>query len=218
MHCGTTLGPKRGVTHADVLAALGGPARPSPEDSARMLAGAGATLVYTPAVIAGWGRLAEIRDDIGVRGPLHAAERLLDYFGARRFVVGYTHSPYSARILGALELLGADRAVAVRGIEGSDVVRPGRPTAIGSAGPLDLPEDLGQRLPTEGGAEASAGATRAVLAGDLNGAVEQTVAISAGLRLYAAGLVDEPRIGALRGAAAIRDGTAAATLEALVRA
>ena len=96
------------------------------------------------------------------------------------------------------------------------MARPGRPTAIGSAGPLDLPEDLGQRLPAEGGAEASAVATRAVLAGERNGAVEQAVAISAGLRLYAAGLVDEPRAGALRGSAAIADGSAAATLEALV--
>ena len=217
MHCGTTLGPKRGVTQADVLAALGGPATPSPEDSARMLADAGATLVYTPAVVSGWQRLVEIRDDIGVRGPLHAAERLLDFFGARRFVIGYTHTPYSARILGALDQLGTDRAITVRGIEGSDVARPGRPTAIASEGPLDLPEDVGQRLPAEGGgAESSAAATRAVLAGERNGVLEHAVAISAGLRLYAAGLVEEPRAGAQRGSAAIRDGSAAAALEALV--
>jgi len=216
MHCGTTLGPKRGVTQADVLAALGGTAAPSPEESARMLTDAGVTLVYTPSVVAGWERLVAIRDDIGVRGPLHAAERLLDFFGARRFVIGYTHSPYSGRILGALEQLGADRVVAVRGIEGSDVARPGRPTAFASEGMLDLPEDLGLKLPAEGGADASAAATRAVLAGELNGVLEHTVAISAGLRLYAAGLVDEPRVGAERGRAALRDGSATAALDALV--
>ena len=216
MHCGSTLGPKRGVTQADVLAALGGPARPSPVESARMLVEAGVSLVYTPAVVAGWERMVEIRDDIGVRGPLHAAERLLDFFGARRFVIGYTHSPYSARILSALARLGAQRAVAVRGIEGSDVVRPGRPTAVASEGPLELTEDLGRRLPAEGGAQASAEATREVLAGRLNGALEHAVAVSAGLRLYAAGLVDRPAEGEERGRRAIRDGSAEASLDALI--
>ncbi|PZS29731.1 MAG: hypothetical protein DLM61_12315 [Pseudonocardiales bacterium] len=216
MHCGSTLGPKRGVTQADVLAGLGGPATPSAEQSASMLERAGATLVYAPAVMPWWQRLRRIRDDIGVRSPLHAAERLQAFFGARRFVIGFTHSPYSGRILGALDQLGAARAVAVRGIEGSDVVRPGRPTAFAAEGPLELPEELGQRLPSEGGAEASATATRAVVAGELNGAVEQAVALSAGLRLYAAGLCEDPRAGLQRGRAALRDGSAAAALEAMV--
>jgi anthranilate phosphoribosyltransferase len=216
MHCGTTLGPKRGVTQGDVLGALGGCATPTPQQSAQMLERAGVTLVHTPAVQPGWERLAAIRDEVGVRGPLHAAERLQDFFGARRFVVGFTHSPYSDRMLGALGRLGAQRAVTVRGIEGSDVVRPGRPTAFAAEGALDLPEQLGDRLPVEGGAQVSGRATRAVLAGELNGAVEQAVTLSAGLRLYAAGLVDDPRVGAQRGAVALRDGSATATLDALV--
>jgi anthranilate phosphoribosyltransferase len=104
----------------------------------------------------------------------------------------------------------------VRGIEGSDVARPGRPTAFAADGPLELPEELGQRLPSEGGAQVSATATRAVLAGELNGAVEQAVALSAALRLYAAGLCEEPRAGLERGRAALRDGSAAAVLDAMV--
>jgi len=216
MHCGPTLGPKRGVTQADVLARLGGPAAPSAEQSASMLERAGATLVYAPAVMPWWERLRRIRDDIGVRGPLHAAERLQAFFGARRFVIGFTHSPYSERILGALDRLGAARAVTVRGIEGSDVVRPGRPVAFAAEGPLELPEQLGQRLGSEGGVEASATATREVLAGNLDGAVEQAVALSAGLRLYAAGLCEDPRAGLERGRAALRDGSAAAALDAMV--
>ncbi len=216
MHCGATLGPKRGVTQAEVLAGLGGPATPSAEQSAGMHERAGATLVYAPAVMPWWERLRRIRDEVGVRGPLHAAERLQAFFGARRFVIGFTHSPYSDRILGALDCLGAERAVAVRGIEGSDVVRPGRPSAFGVDGPLELPEELGQRLPSEGGAQESAEATREVLAGRLDGAIEQAVALSAGLRLYAAGLCDDPRAGADRGRAALRDGSAAAVLDAMV--
>ncbi|MDQ3719208.1 MAG: hypothetical protein M3350_00195 [Actinomycetota bacterium] len=216
MHCGGTLGPKRGVTQGDVLAALGGPAQPTAEQSATMLERSGLALVYTPAVTAGWERLRPLRDQIGVRGPLHAAERLQRFFGARRFVIGFTHSPYPERILGALSALGAERSVAVRGIEGSDVARPGRPTAIAQNGPLELPEQLGHRVPAEGGAEASATATRAVLAGELNGPVEQAVALSAGLRLYAAGLEEDPRAATERGRTALRDGSAAAALDALL--
>jgi len=216
MHCGATLGPKRGVTQADVLAGLGGPARPTPEQSVAMLERSGVALVYTPAVTAGWERLRPLRDQIGVRGPLHAAERLQGFFGARRFVIGFTHSPYPGRILGALTALGAERSVAVRGVEGSDVARPGRPTAITDTGPLELPEQLGHRMPAEGGAEASAAATRGVLAGDLNGPVEQAVALSAGLRLYAAGLCEDPSEATERSRDALRDGSAAAALDALL--
>lgn len=218
MHCGTRLGPKRGTTPAEVLAALGGPSTPDGDESTRMLERSGATLVYVPAVVPGWERLARIRDEMGVRGPLHAAERLQDFFGARRFVVGYTHSPFKDRLLGALGQLGAERAVAVRGIEGSDVVRPGRPLAGASDGPIELPEDLSQRLPEEGGAEVSAAFTRAVLAGEENGALERSVSLSAGLRLYAAGLVDDPLAGARRASAALSEGRAAATLDALIGA
>lgn len=216
MHCGRTLGPKRGVTQSDVLDALDGPAAPTPAQSVQMLERSGVTLVHTPAVQPGWSRLAAIRDELGVRGPLHAAERLQDFFGARRFVVGFTHSPYSDRVLGALHQLGAERAVTVRGVEGSDVARPGRPSAFAAGGALDLPGQLGDRLPAEGGAEASGRATRAVLAGELDGAVEHAVALSAGLRLYAAGLAADPRAGTERARAALRDGSAAATLDALV--
>jgi anthranilate phosphoribosyltransferase len=217
MHCGGRLGPKRGVTPADVLAELGGRHEPDAADSARMLERSGATVVYTPAVLPGWERLARIRDQIGVRGPVHAAERLLDFFGSRRFVVGYTHNPYSERILRALEQLGAERAVAVRGIEGSDIVRPGRPSAFEAGGPLELPEQLGGRVELEGTAEDSAVLTRAVLAGETNGAAARAVTLSAGLRVYVSGLTDDPRAATRYAEAALVDGRGLAALEALAQ-
>jgi anthranilate phosphoribosyltransferase len=218
MHCGDKLGPKHGVTQADVLAALGGEARPDAAGSLDMLERSGATLVYTPAVLPGWDRLARLRDQIGVRGPVHAAERLLAFFGARRFVVAYTHSPYSERILGALAQLGADRAVTVRGIEGTDVVRPGRPSAFDAAGALELPEQLSGRVELEGNAQDSAALTRAVLAGEANGASARAVTLSAGLRLHVAGL-GGGLTGAIRHAeAALAEGRGLAALDALVGA
>jgi len=218
MHCGRRLGPKRGITQADVLADLGGPAQPDADQSARMLERSGATVVYTPAVLPGWERLARLRDQIGVRGPVHAAERLLAFFGSRRFVVAYTHSPYSDRILGALDRLGAERAVAVRGIEGSDVVRPGRPTAFEAAGPLELPEQLGGRVEVEGTAEGSGALTRAILAGEANGASARAVTLSAAVRLYVAGVTGDLRVAIGEAEAALADGRGLATLDALVGA
>jgi anthranilate phosphoribosyltransferase len=216
LHCGDTLGPKRGVTVADVLAALGGPACPRPEESTAMFDRAGLTLVHAGEALPGWRRLAALRDEIGLRGPVHSAEKLVDYLGARRFVVGHTHGPYGARICGALALLEAERAVAVRGVEGSDVLRPGRPVAIEGDAALELPERLGDRLPDESGADASAALTRAVVSGDEDGVIAYAVALSAGLRLVVAGLARDAVAGMAAARAAVADGRAGHTLAALV--
>jgi anthranilate phosphoribosyltransferase len=214
--CGDRLGPKHGVTPADVLAALGGPARPSPEASEAMLARAGVALVHAGAALPGWDALAVLRDEIGLRGPLHSAEKLVDWFGARRFVVGHTHGGYGPRLLGALARLGAERAVAVRGIEGSDLLRPGRPSALADDGPLELPERLGMALRGDPDPEPAAALTRAVLAGVDDGAARQAVTLSAAVRLVAAGVVPDPADGMRRAEAVLTEGRALATLDALV--
>lgn len=216
MHCGDTLGPKYGTTVADVLAALGGPGRPTLAESRGMLERSGACVVHAGAALPGWSRLAEIRDEIGLRGPVHSAEKLVDWFGARRFVVGHTHGPYAERLVGALERLGAELAVAVRGLEGSDVMRPGRPVAHQSGHTLELPELLGARLRGGGGAEESAWLTRVALRGEGDDLLAHTIALSAGLRLYTAGLAPDPLRGARQAREALRDGRAATALSALL--
>jgi anthranilate phosphoribosyltransferase len=216
VHCGGTLGPKRGVTAADVLAALGGPARPQPAESLAMLERADVALVHAGAAIPGWDALAHVRDEIGLRGPLHSAEKLVDHLGATRFVVGHTHSSYRERILGALTLLGAHHGVAVRGVEGSDVLRPGRPSAADSHGALDLPETPGAVLRGDPEPELAAQLTRAICSGEEHGVAARAATLSAGVRLYAAGCCDSAAAGAELAAAAIGDGRAGATLEALL--
>src|SRR3954462_2516196 len=79
VHCGSTLGPKHGTTPADVLAALGGPGRPEPAESVAMLDRPDVALVPAGAAIPGWDALAAIRDEIGLRGPLHSAEKLVNH-------------------------------------------------------------------------------------------------------------------------------------------
>jgi anthranilate phosphoribosyltransferase len=215
IHCGPRIGPKYGVTPADVLAALGGPVAPSLAQSEAMLARAGVTLTSTPLAVKGWSALVRVRNEVGLRGPVHSAEKLIDYFGAERFVVGYTHSPYAGRLLGALALLGARRAVAVRGIEGSDVLRPGRPVAHELDGAVELPERPGEALKAPGGAGPAAELTSAILRG-AGGPERVAVLGSAAVRLYAAGLVRDARDGFDLAAAAISRGEAAATLQAMV--
>jgi hypothetical protein len=78
-----------------------------------MLARAGVTVVHAAEALLGWSALAELRDEVGPRGPVHSAEKLVAWFGAQRFVVGYSHQPYRERLLGALALLGARQAIAV---------------------------------------------------------------------------------------------------------
>jgi anthranilate phosphoribosyltransferase len=228
LHCGDSLGPKHGVTVADVLGALGGPHRPSGEQSTRMLETAGVTVVHAGESLPGWRELAAIRDEIGVRGPLHSAEKLVDYFGARRFVVGHTHSSYSERLLGALELLGGERSVAVRGVEGSDMMRPGRPQAFEPGRALELPQRMDSRITRpqpidrsrgpQQAAEYSARLTTELVSGELKGPLAYTVALNAGLRLYAAGLVTDTRDGLELAEAAVCDGGAQATLRAMLAA
>jgi anthranilate phosphoribosyltransferase len=218
MHCGSTLGPKRGTTPADVFAALGGLARPEPADSLAMLERADVALVHAGAAIPGWDALALVRDEIGLRGPVHTAEKLVDHLGATRFVVGHTHSSYRERILGALARLGAERAVAVRGMEGADVLRVGRPSAAAADGPLDIAASPGSVLRGDADAEIAAGLTRAILAGDEHGVAAETAMLSAGLRLHVAGRCDSVAAGAALAAATIADGRATATLEALLAA
>ncbi len=216
VHCGATLGPKHGTTPADVLAALGGPARPEPAESRAMLDRCGVALVHAGAAIAGWDALATLRDEIGLRGPLHSAEKLVDHLGATHFVIGHTHSIYRERLQGALSLLGAHRVVTVRGMEGADVMRAGRPSASDSLGPIELPESPGALLRGDRDPAVAADLTRAIAAGDEHGVAAQTALLSAGLRLYVAGRCASVSAGAALAGETVSDGRASATIDALL--
>lgn len=214
--CGGRLGPKHGITAADVLGALGGPAKPKPADSEAAMARAGVAVVHAGEAIEGWDALAAMRDEVGLRGPIHSSEKLVDWFGATQFVVGHTHGSYGAKLLGALERLGCARAFAVRGVEGSDVLRPGRPVAVGLGGPLELPESLGLHLRGDPDAKLAAALTRAVLGGEETGAAARAVVLSAAVKLMAAGLADRPEDAVRHAQDAIADGRASAALDALL--
>jgi anthranilate phosphoribosyltransferase len=217
LHCGDSLGPKYGTNPADVLAALGGPRRPGLDASRAMLEASGISLVHAGEAIPGWDRLAAIRNQVGLRGPVHSAEKLVDHLGADSFVVGYTHQPYGPRLVEALSVLGAQPSLAVRGVEGSDIPRPARPQATGVNGTPELPQQLGLQLPEDSASpEASAALTRAILGGTEAGPAERAVALGAVLRLWAAGHCDSVDDGLAQTRRAISSGAAAASLERML--
>jgi anthranilate phosphoribosyltransferase len=217
VHCGDSLGPKYGTNPADVLAALGGPRRPSIDASRAMLEASGISLVHAGEAIPGWDRLAAIRNQVGLRGPVHSAEKLVDHLGAKRFVVGYTHQPYGPRLVEALSLLGAEPSLAVRGVEGSDIPRPARPQATAMNGGPELPQRLGLQLPEDAASpDRSAELTKAILNGEEEGPAQRATLLGAVLRLWAAGLCDSVEEGLDRGSEAIDSRTARASLDRLL--
>jgi anthranilate phosphoribosyltransferase len=218
VHCGDSLGPKYGTTPADVLHALGGNSRPSLEQSRAMLETSGVAVVHTGEAIPGWERLARIRDEVGLRGPVHSAEKMVDHFAARRFVVGYSHQPYGPRLVSALGILGADSSLAVRGIEGSDVPRPARPQASGD-GAFELPQSLGLKLPRDSSSpQTSAELTRAILSGADQGGAAVAALIGAVLRASVAGLCESFQAGMARARSAVATGEATRRLERMLAA
>lgn len=216
VHCGTTLGPKHGVTVADVAGRLGAPHQPTARQAEESLTRSGVALVNAATLLEGWSAVSAMRDEIGLRGPLHSAEKLVDWFGAGRFVVGYTHTQYAALLTGALAHLGAGAAYTVRGVEGSDVARPGRPVVHRNGEPLEIPEQLGDRLPDGPGADVAAERTLDVLAGRGDRITSYAVVLSAAIRLHAAGLAPTVLRGVSMARSAIAGGQAKAALDAFV--
>lgn len=216
VHCGDGIGPKYGTTMLDVFAALGGSARPTLTESLAMLERSGLAVVHAAEAVPKWDGLSGLRDEIGLRTGIHTAEKLVDHLGATRFVVGHTHGSYRERILGALELLGVEVAVTVRGMEGSDVVRVARPTASDPDRQLDLPEAPGVVLRGDPDAGLAATVTREIVRGADHGAATTTAVMSAAVRVYAGGLCASPREGMRLVGEAVADGRAEAALDALL--
>jgi anthranilate phosphoribosyltransferase len=101
-------------------------------------------------------------------------------------------------------------------MEGSDVLRAGRPSASDGGGPLDIPETPGAVLRGDADPQVAAELTRAIASGAEHGVAAHTALLSAGVRLYAAGRCERVSAGMALATAAVADGRATATLEALL--
>jgi len=223
LHGAPPLGPKHGTTATQVVEALGLEPALSPEASALVLERTGIGVFWTPLLCPPWEALRPLRDAIGVRTPLNAAEKLLAPVACDAFVAGVTHLPYAVRLLEALRRLDAGRALMVRGLEGSDVAKPGRPKVYelshGEITEADVGD--GDPLPLDAataGAGGSARLTRELVSGLAPREVTDCAVLSAGLRLYAAGVAASPSTGFAAARAALESGAAADSLAAFIKA
>lgn len=103
---------------ATVAARLGIPVELDPKQSADFLVKHGLAYLdiglYHQLVF----RFLELRKELGVRSLFQPVSRMLNPARARASIIGMSHPPYFEKIAEALRMLGAPRALILRGLEG----------------------------------------------------------------------------------------------------
>ena len=168
-----------------------------------------------------------VRKELAVRTIFNFLGPLTNPAGARRQVIGVSDPAFVQVMAGALALLGVDRALVVSSHDALDEMSISAPTTVVEVDGPDLktytvsPEDCG--LATSGDPQATLGGspeenaetTRAILTGEI-GPRRDLAVLNAGAAIYAAGRVDDLGEGVAAAQAAIDDGSAVRTLDALV--
>jgi anthranilate phosphoribosyltransferase len=118
---GDPMPVKYGVTHAELLAALGLPlARLAWDATAALFAGEGLALLHQPCHFASAERLIPIREQIGKRPPIATLELLWScYPDPHLQVSGFVHAPTEQMMGDTWALLGQANGITVKGLEGS---------------------------------------------------------------------------------------------------
>jgi anthranilate phosphoribosyltransferase len=211
---------------ADVLEALGVRIDLGPAAVAASIREVGFGFLFAPAHHAATRFVVPVRRELAVRTIFNFLGPLTNPAGATRQLIGVSDPRMLEVMAEALARLGVRRALVVSSEDGLDELSTSAPTAVVEvdAGELRryavVPGDCG--LP-EAPADAVAGGTpaenaevtRAVLAGT-PGPARDLVALNAGAAVYAAGRADTIAAGVDAAQAAIDDGAAARTLDALV--
>ncbi len=214
---------------ADVLEALGVRLELGPEQVATCIERVGFGFMFAPTYHPAMRHVGPTRREIGIRTIFNILGPLTNPAGARYQVLGVADAKL-LRLMGeALLRLGCQRALVVHGEDGVDELSLSAPTRIcevrGESGELVeytiTPADLGlETRPRDAmrGGDATANATllRDVLAGRLDGAPAEMVALNAGAALYVTGHAPSLADGVRQAREALLTGRASATLDALV--
>ena len=168
-----------------------------------------------------------VRKELAVRTIFNLLGPLTNPAGARRQVIGVSDPAYVETIAGALLLLGVDRALVVSSEDALDEMSISAPTTVVEVDGADLrrytvtPEDCGLSSVADseaalgGSPEDNAATTRAIFAGEA-GPRRDLAVLNAGAAIYAAGRADDLAAGVAAAQAAIDDGAATRTLDALI--
>lgn len=193
--------PERTSTAA-VLAQLGIPIDLTPKQVAEEVTAKGFgyldMALYHPPL----SRFLDLRQELGVRSFFHPVAKMLNPARAPVQVIGLTHPPYFEKMAEALNMLGARRALIVRGVEGDPELSIAAMTKVLEMRnervlPLNLqPKDIGLALGsfrdmagfpgTHTGQEAAL--LRRILRNEARGPHRDWVVQNAAMLLYAAGL------------------------------
>jgi anthranilate phosphoribosyltransferase len=212
---------------ADVLEALGVCIDLSPEAVGICIDELGFGFMFAPRHHQATRFVVPVRKELAVRTIFNFLGPLTNPAGARRQLIGVSDPGYVGTMAGALALLGVERALVVTSEDSLDEISISAPTTVVEVDGPDLitytlrPEDVGLR--TEPDAEAVAGGspqdnaatTRAIFGGE-TGPRRDLAVLNAGAAIYAAGRADDLAGGVAAAQAAIDDGSATRTLDALV--
>lgn len=194
MHGERDIGPKRGVTVGDVIAALGVETDAAPDIVERGIEACGLGYVRQARIAPALYALKPVRDELGLRTPLQMVEKIYDPAQAPYHMIGMAHLPTLEHLAPALQQLGFRRSLIVQGMEGHEdapTSRGVRTIEVDATGASELRMDateLGlEPAPDEamagGDAEHSARFTLSVLEGRAAAAERDLVLLNAALRI-----------------------------------
>jgi anthranilate phosphoribosyltransferase len=212
---------------ADVLEALGVQINLDAEQVAACVRHAGIGFMFAPLFHPAMKHAAPVRRELGTRTVFNILGPLTNPAGARSQLLGVADPALAPKMAGALQMLGARRALVVHGHGGLDelsitgtsvayMVRGGEPVERMDINPEDAGLSVAPMEAIQGGtAEENADIIRGVLSG-VGGPRRDVVLLNAAAALYAAEMVESIADGVAVAAEAIDSGVAERTLERLV--
>ena len=212
---------------ADVLEALGVRIDLEPAAVGQCIDELGFGFMFAPNHHQATRFVVPVRKELAVRTIFNFLGPLTNPAGARRQVIGVSDPAYVETMAGALALLGVERALVVSSEDSLDEMSISAPTTVVEVDGTDLrtysvrPEDVGLSTAQDpdaslgGSPEDNAATTRAIFAGE-SGPRRDLAVLNAGAAIYAAGRADDLAAGVAAAQAAIDDGSATRTLDALV--
>jgi anthranilate phosphoribosyltransferase len=220
MHGERDLGPKKGLAIGAVLSALGVDTDAEPEVVERGIETCGLGYLRQARAVADLHAIKPLREELGLRSPLHMVEKIYGLGGAPYHLIGVAHMPYLEQLAPALAGLGYTRTMVVQGMEGHEDVATSRGsrvveiTADGAREEWRLdPRSLGLEPASDqdlapGDAERSARMTRSVLEGDASPSQRDLVLLNAALRIKLAGRAADVTAALVAARAAVDSGEA----------
>ena len=231
LHGERGVGPKHGLTVADVLDALGAPTNQPPDAVQRSIETIGIGYLRQAGFAPDLTAINWLRDEIALRSPLNMVEKIYDPADAPYHLIGLTHLPYLDKLGDSLARLGFRKTALVQGMEGTEDLPTNRGARViefggeakqeqrlnaadfglAPATTDDLDPGLnGAGRPTP---ERSAGLARAVLQNDAPVAWRDLVLLNAGFRVWLAGRAPDIGAGIERAREAVESGAARELLE-----